>query len=427
MKIINKIGKVAKAMLLGIGLAYITSCGGEGIDVKIKNNRPMTIQVGSPVVTNRSPMITTNSLENAVAGEYYKEEIDVYDEDGDELTVSLVTAPEGMNLKYDTTSAGNNYYIEWSPIHSNIGPNYSQTGSFPVEISVTDGKDITTKTLDLLVTENSTALNYLRSDENIKYMCKEDCAYSENYLYQKVPGIFNIVKIIQATLKSDAPERYKPLNFTLVQNSTPEDLKRSERECIDTFNYIPIGSNLLCIPKKSINCYAEGKNCDGFTSPWASGPDAVEDQILESHEYTELVMFNGKLEGGTGEYNVREGFVTGNSATLTDFAGQWPGFNSFGDSRLSQMCNYNNYKPKICLMKVFWDMYTFDMGDMSDVFKKLGESTGTDTSSQNFKCIFDSAITKKIGVQTNTYDAFEYYNTISGESVGTIENNSCEK
>jgi RHS repeat-associated protein len=95
----------------------------------------------SEALPNSAPVITSQPRNNVRLGNTYLYQIQANDVDGDALTYSLDSAPEGMTLE-------NNNVIVWTPAAN-------QFGSQEVVISVSDGEATVTQSFNVNVTNQS--------------------------------------------------------------------------------------------------------------------------------------------------------------------------------------------------------------------------------------------------------------------------------
>lgn len=86
---------------------------------------------------NNAPVITTSPDTSGTVGVWYNHDVNATDADGDTLIYSLIAAPAGMSINTGTGM------ISWMP---------SAAGSFPVNISVSDGIDSVSQAYNLVVT-----------------------------------------------------------------------------------------------------------------------------------------------------------------------------------------------------------------------------------------------------------------------------------
>ena len=96
---------------------------------------------GSLEEEQNSPVITSEPVTEAYLNQDYTYDVDATDEDGNEITFSLTTAPEGMTIDADTG------LISWTPL---------STGTYPVTVDANDGTDRhDTQSFDIIAREES--------------------------------------------------------------------------------------------------------------------------------------------------------------------------------------------------------------------------------------------------------------------------------
>lgn len=89
-------------------------------------------------ISNVPPVITSIPITNAIQDQLYVYDVEAYDENGDSLSYGLNNAPNGMSI--NSTSG----LITWIP-------SSAQVGNHSVEISVSDGKNVTIQSYTLFV------------------------------------------------------------------------------------------------------------------------------------------------------------------------------------------------------------------------------------------------------------------------------------
>jgi hypothetical protein len=94
----------------------------------------------SEVPANNPPEITSTAVTEVILGDDYAYDVEATDADGDTLTYSLTTQPEGMVIN-EATGA-----INWTPLYSHVGDN-------DVVVSVTDGEDTATQEFTITVSQ----------------------------------------------------------------------------------------------------------------------------------------------------------------------------------------------------------------------------------------------------------------------------------
>ncbi|HSH93191.1 MAG TPA: putative Ig domain-containing protein, partial [Roseimicrobium sp.] len=95
----------------------------------------LTLRVQA-AVANYAPRITSKPVTNVRYGTTYRSNVDVFDPNGDPVSIRLIQSPTGMALiqrESPATSRGDSAFISWTP-----APN--QLGSHPVTVEVTDGR-----------------------------------------------------------------------------------------------------------------------------------------------------------------------------------------------------------------------------------------------------------------------------------------------
>lgn len=362
-KCLKQLGKKAlpyfAAITIGLASAY---CGSE---------------------SNKTPIINTNSLEDAVAGKFYKTQLKASDHDGDRLEFYKSYGPEWIKINKYTGE------LTASPAYSKIGPNFSRTGNFDIGIVVSDGKDSASANLVLKVLQNTSGeintLDYLRRDENIRFVCESPCQDStgekvlEAELDESSEGKFNAVKILKQTVSSDTLDSMKPVEYHLLEDS----------ECGNGIylDYTVDGRYLICdVTQIFPGGYIKIRGN-------ASNHTAIEDNGSVIHEYTHAI-FNEKPLPIDDGYKFQESFAFGISNIITHSSGNAPDLESFCDIHY----NFDQIIGGYTLAGNLCNTYGFDMQDMGKLFSILG--AGTNNSLQNAKCAIDEI------VGTNTYNVF---------------------
>lgn len=103
----------------------------------IKVSKPSAPPCPPPV--NHAPIITSIPGDTAIVGVKYTYTIKATDQDGDKLTYSFVSGPEGMT--FDTPT------ISWTPDSEQVGPS-------DVKVKASDGKKSTTQSFTVVVVKN---------------------------------------------------------------------------------------------------------------------------------------------------------------------------------------------------------------------------------------------------------------------------------
>jgi len=163
---------------------------------------------------NSPPNIITQSLDDAVAGEYYTQKLNVLNKDRYNIKLTLEKAPEEMTLKDNK--------LKWSPPFStNLNLPDSQ-GEYKVELSLTDEQNTTTKQFNLMVKNNpdpytytNNSLEFLITNNDIRLVSESEYPFNETNPVKKFNDFTSIVKKLKNITGSDAPESYKPVEVHL--------------------------------------------------------------------------------------------------------------------------------------------------------------------------------------------------------------------
>lgn len=161
-------------------------------DGKSETNVTLTINVNN---TNRTPKITSQAITQANEGQAYSYTINAEDPDEQALTYKLSSATEieGLNLAGDT--------LQWVP-------SYTQAGSYPLEIEVSDGELTNKQSFTITVANNNRAPNF-------DAFAPEALQLSENNPWQQALSAQDADNEVLVFSLLDAPEGLKLNNNIL--------------------------------------------------------------------------------------------------------------------------------------------------------------------------------------------------------------------